>query len=314
MGLSHFTYKQKRYIKYRQRRSTTVDRGYDNVALIITILNSYFIKTSVMNPKKPNVNNMKSRLSASLIMTLSTVLLCQSTAHAQNDVAERLVPIISLILDDENDEGSEPEELDCPVVTSETTLSGVGGVEINNQSDVDEFIGITRIEAVLNFGFGPDDTDIDLSPFDSLVEATGNFNMRGSGPVNLVGFDCLRTIGGNFNIDGPSATEIISGFSSLESIGNQFAISNSASLISVNGFSSLETIGTFFQVAGNSNLTSISGFESLISTNQFFQIDRNVNLTSVSGFNSLVSGGTFVQFDPSIVECNSSNQASLLCQ
>jgi len=204
--------------------------------------------------------------------------------------------------------------LECPVVTSETTFSGFGGVEINNQSDVDQFIGITRIEAVLNFGFGPEDTNIDFSPFDSLVEATGNFNMRISGPIDLVGFNCLRMVGGNFNIDSPDAVERISGFNSLESIGNQFAINNSPNLISVDGFESLETIGTFLQISGNSSLTSISGFESLISTNQFFQIGNNANLNSISGFNSFVSGGTFVQFDSNIVECNAENQESLLCQ
>ena len=254
----------------------------------------------------------------SIISAFSLVLFTQSTAQAQTNVAESLVPVVSLILNEESSEvdqgpGGGGVPTDCPVVTPETTMSA-GGFAINNQSDVDQFIGITRAEGVLDFGFGPENTDIDLSPFDSLVEATGNFNMRGSGPVNLVGFNCLRTVGGNFNIDGPDATEILSGFNSLESIGNQFSVNNSPNIVSIDGFESLETIGTFLQISGNSNLISVDGFESLVSTNQFFQILQNENLTRISGFNSFESSGGFLGFDQNLVECNEGNQDSLLCQ
>jgi len=223
------------------------------------------------NDKKPRFLNQQ--FYVSIISVLTTVLIFPSTTNGQSNIPEALVPVIPFILDEESSEtGGGP--IDCPVVTSETTLSA-GGFAINNQSDVDQFIGITRVEGVLDFGFGSENTDIDLSPFDSLVEASGNFNMRQSGPVNLVGFNCLRTVGGNFNIDSPSAVERISGFNSLESIGNQFSISGSSNLISVDGFESLETIGTFFQIIRSDNLTSIPSFNSLESVNDRFVIESN---------------------------------------
>ena len=318
-------------------------------------------KLETMPYNDKNNSTVNRRIYVPLISILSTVLFAPSISHAQENVIERLIPAISLILDEQAPEVDEQGPIDCPVVTTETTLTA-GGFAINNQSDVDQFIGITRVEGVLDFGFGPESTGIDLSPFDSLVEATGNFNMRQSGPVNLIGFNCLRSVGGNFNIDSPSAVERIAGFNSLESIGNQFSISGSSNLVSVDGFESLETvgtffqiirsdnltsipsfnsltsisqrfviesnasltsvagfesletIGTFFQIAQNNNLINVSGFESLVSTNSFFQINNNPNLETISGFNSFVSGGNFVGFDRNIVECNSSNQASLLCQ
>ena len=262
----------------------------------------------------------------SIISAFSLVLFTQSTAQAQTNVAESLVPVVSLILEDEEQVGDnqipisdcaddeELAEIDQLLANNISDPRIVGAVQIFNQSDVDALAGV--IIATATFAFeSTDGADLDLSPLSSLVEVRGgNINMRANTLTSYTGFDCLKAISGNLIIENNANLEVFNTFPLLETVGSNIQIGNNGNLTNFPEFPSLVS-ASFIQIIGNSSITEIVGFP-LLSDTGFFQIDQNQSVQTISGLNSLISlseGIGLFQVNPSsAIECDG-QEGTLLC-
>jgi len=139
-------------------------------------------------------------------------LLCHSSVYAQSDDSGSLVPIISLLLSEDEQQLPEPQ---CPIVTEATTQ--IGNLIISTQEDLNALTGVTRYEGNLLFSF-PIQTVVDFSALDSLVELTGNLTFNNTGITNIVGFDCLTTVGGDLSVSNNVSLTNLSGFAALTSM------------------------------------------------------------------------------------------------
>lgn len=279
-----------------------------------------------MEYKKINSNK---RLYSSLMAISLIAFVCQPEVHAQTNNFSSIVPVVSLLLNEDSVVDETPEgpigNVDCPsdAEVAEVRANIANGIDdpraaqaaqIFNQSDVDELAGV--IVATLTWAFeSTDGAELDLSPLASLVQMDGgNINMRSNTLMSYTGFDCLKSISGNLVIENNDNLEIIDTFPLLETVGSNLQINNNTNLTSIPEFPSLIS-ARFIQITGNGALTSVTGFP-LLSDTGFFQVNQNNSIEVISGLNSLINLGEGIglfQANPSsAVECNG-QQGTLLC-
>ena len=228
----------------------------------------------------------------SVIAFLLTVLLYQpSVAYSQTSVANKLTPITLFLLDQDQTF----EENLCPEVSSETTFQG--DIIIRNQDDLDNLVGITRIDGelrifnpVFNTLFNVAIDELDFSPLDSLIEVTGDVSFQDTGLTSISGFNCLTTIGeqlliGPFGGDNDDLVSV-SGFDSLVTV-RGIDVLNNDSLESLPEFLSLESSDLSINIVSNPNLVRLSGFPLLNNIRGNLVVEFNRSLESISGFSSL---------------------------
>ena len=215
--------------------------------------------------------------SKKLFSLLFVAMLYGQAAHSETIDTGSLAPIISIILNTENQ---------CSEVTQATTV--IGDQIIETQEQLNALKGTTKVDG--NLLFLRTSTLTDFTPLDSLIEVTQTirFAPRLLSEISEInGFNCLEIVGGNFSIISTENLERVSGFKSLKSVEGNFRISFLPELISISGFDSLTTANGGFELLSNPILTSIPNFSLMAQVNGTLNISDNRILTSLTGFDRL---------------------------
>ena len=134
----------------------------------------------------------------------------QANVHAQLSNGNDITPVLPAILNLLMPANSCPAADDNPL--DDNPLPN--NINIFNQADLDALTGITRIAGISIQG---SQTNLDFSPLESLVEVTGNIDLRNFTGTSIDFFNCVTTAGRVLIEDSTNLTSI-TGFESLTTI------------------------------------------------------------------------------------------------